>query len=126
LIVFDGYYLKNKEKITEIEQQCCTLVEKGMSVDKFHKKQNFENLAQKSSLKLIEVIDLSENILPSLLRFEKLAKIYFEHHIVSKFVNFLLPEMFIRNSLAGYLMPELIKAGIAGYYCHIFKKIKTP
>lgn len=121
-ILFDGYYLKNKEAMNDYEKKCCTFVEKGMSVDKFHNVADFEQLAESTKLKLVNKIDYSKQILPSLYRFEKLAKVYFEHKTISRIVNKILPEMFIRNSLAGYLMPDLIKNGLAGYYMHIFKK----
>jgi len=121
-ILFDGYYLKSKETMNDYEKECCSLVEKGMSVDKFYNIETFEQLAKSAKLELVKKINFSEQILSSLYRFEKLAKLYFENKAISYIVNMFLPEMFIRNSLAGYLMPDLIKNDLAGYYMHIFKK----
>lgn len=122
-INFDGYYLKERKDLTEKESLCCTYTEKGMSVDKFQNLDNFEEVVKSNGLELIERINFSKNILPSLNRFEKLARIYFEIPLIRKVVNRLFPEMFIRNALSGYLMPELVKNNIAGYYYHIFQKV---
>ncbi len=122
LIIFDGYYLTDFNNLDKDTKDACQLTERGMAVDHFHQLQDLRTTTKIIGLDLIKEINFSENILPSLFRFEKLAKIYFQNPTLSKLANFLLPEMFVRNSLAGYLMPELVKSEVAGYYLHIFQK----
>jgi SAM-dependent methyltransferase len=123
LIVFDGYYLKDKWLLPDHMQAACTLTEKGMAVDCFHSLDVFKSEAAAAGLKLTDEICLSRDILPTLHRFERLAGYYFRYPALTKAVRHFLPEKFVRNALAGYLMPELIEAGVAGYYLHVFSKI---
>ncbi|MCX6794627.1 MAG: class I SAM-dependent methyltransferase [Candidatus Falkowbacteria bacterium] len=122
LIIFDAYYLSTDDEYESEIEQACQLVEHGMAVDKFHKLNDLRITAEKAGFLIKKEMDLSDQIFPTMRRFEKLAERYFKHPFLSKIINFLLPEMFIRNSLAGYLMPELVKSKIAGYYMHIFEK----
>jgi len=122
LIIFDGYYLKGFNTLDKDTKDACQLAERGMAVDHFHELQDLRMETERIGLNMLKEVDLSDNILPSLFRFEKLAKIYFKNPILSRLANYLLPEMFVRNSLSGYLMPELIGSGVAGYYMHILQK----
>lgn len=122
LIIFDGYYLKGFDSLDKDTKDACRLAERGMAVDHFHELRDLRIEAERIGLKIINEVNFSDNILPSLFRFEKLAKIYFQNPILSKLARYLFPEMFIRNSLSGYLMPELIKSEVAGYYMHILQK----
>jgi len=121
-IIFDGYYLVNKDNLDDDFKIACTLVEKGMAVDEFNNLSIFKKIAQENGLVLQKEIDFSENIKPSLYRLQKTAKIYLKFPVLAKIINFLLPEIFIRNFLSGYLMPDLVESDIAGYYMHVFKK----
>lgn len=122
LIIFDGYYLKDYNNLDKDTQDACRLAERGMAVDHFHELEELRTEIKMVGLNIIKEVNFSVNILPSLYRFEKLARIYFRNPLISKLANRLLPEMFIRNALSGYLMPELIKSEIAGYYMHILQK----
>jgi hypothetical protein len=93
-----------------------------MAVNHFNKLENLRVEAEKIGFNIVKEVNSSENILPSLFRFEKLAKIYFQNPILSRLASHLLPEMLVRNSLSGYLVPKLIKSGITGYYIHILQK----
>jgi SAM-dependent methyltransferase len=122
LIIFDGYYLKDFDSLDKDTQDACQLTERGMAVNHFHKLKDLRVEIGRADFTIVKEVNFSDNILPSLFRFEKLAKIYFQNPILSRLTNHLLPEMFVRNALSGYLMPELIKSEIAGYYMHILQK----
>lgn len=122
LIIFDGYYLTDFDTLDKDTKNACQLAERGMAVDHFHELQDLRMETERIGLNLIKEVNFSDNILPSLFRLERLAKIYFQNPTLSRLTSYLLPEMFVRNSLSGYLMPELIKSGVAGYYMHILQK----
>jgi len=122
LIIFDGYYLKDKSILSREETLACSLTEKGMAVNEFHSLQKFKEEARMMGLIQEEEADLSQNILPSLYRFEKLASRFFRHKSAAKALSSLLPEIFVRNVISGYLMPDLINLGIAGYFRQVFRK----
>lgn len=122
LIIFDGYYLKNFSKLDQELKQACNLTEHGMAVDHFHELENLRKEIKNTGFKILKESDFSNNILPSLHRFENLTKLYFKYPIIFKITNYLCPEMIARNAISGYLMPELIKSKVAGYYMHILEK----
>lgn len=122
LIIFDGYYISNFDNLDEISKEACRLVERGMAVDHFHELKFLKKESEELGFMIIKEINYSDNILPSLYKFEKLTKLYFKIPILFKLINYLFPEMFTRNALAAYLMPNLIESKIAGYYMHILEK----
>ena len=122
LVTFDAYYRVPKQNLKKYEQLACTLVEKGMAVNKFHELQEFEKAAKESNFELIEKENLSPQIIPTLRRFEKIANLYLKNPLFNKIMNATLPEMFLRNGLAGFLMPDLVENNIAVYYLHVFRK----
>lgn len=118
-IIYDGYL--NKEKLTEEEKIACILAEKGMAVDEFEMLPSFEEKAKKQ-FQLIQTENLSEFILPTLLKFERLAQHFYKHKWLGKFISEILSEKIIRNTFSAYLMPNLIKEKIAVYYLHVLQK----
>jgi len=118
----EGMTEKDFDNLDKDTQDACQLTERGMAVDHFQQLQDLRMETEIIGFNIIKEVNFSDNILPSLFRFERLAKIYFQNPILAKIANYLLPEMFIRNALSGYLMPELIKSEIAGYYMHILQK----
>ncbi len=121
-IIFDGYYLVNRSALSDDLKIACTLTEKGMAVNRFHDIDNFKKLAQKNNLTLKKEVDFSNNIKPSLYKLQKITKLYIKLPLLARIINYFLPEIFIRNFLAGYLMPDLVESNIAGYYMHVFQK----
>ncbi len=93
-----------------------------MAVNKFHELQEFEKAAKESNFELIEKENLSPKIIPTLRRFEKIANLYLKNSLLNRIMNATLPEMFLRNGLAGFLMPDLVENNIAVYYLHVFRK----
>jgi arsenite methyltransferase len=71
-IIIDGYANDNKKKLTESEKLAMKLTEKGMAVEKSETYKNFLEIAKKSKLKIVHEIDWTQNILPSLIKFEKM------------------------------------------------------
>jgi hypothetical protein len=72
---------------------------------------------------LVEEKDYSQNIIPSLERFEKLAgNTIFKYKIIGKIVDRILPNEITFNAVSGYLMPTLIRNDIACYKLLTFKK----
>lgn len=122
LIVFDGYRDKAENQMSANEQLGFVLAEKGMSVNRFPNIAEFVKAAEDQGLKLVSNQNISEQIMPSLKRLEHRAGKYFTKPLFAKLVNTFLPEIFVRNTLAGYLMLDLFELKTAGYYLTIFKK----
>lgn len=122
-IVFDGYLGVEIDSLDNYTSLVCKLVEKGMVVDKFENYNAVKSKILKQGFNLKKEIDYSKNILPTLYRFERLTNFAFNLGIFSKILIKVLPSNFTNNGISGYLMPDLIKTGIAKYYLSVFRKV---
>ncbi len=123
-IIADGYLGKKEESLKENELLAKKLVEKGMLVNKFENYKTVKNKITKAGFTLLEEEEVSEFILPTLYRFEKLARVAFQSTLFAKILVKTLPNAFTHNAVSGYLMPNLVKKGIAKYFLSVFEKRK--
>lgn len=121
-IIFDGYVNKPLYQLTDDEILAKKLTEKTMAVDGFDFVDDFEKVVRKSNFSIITKRDLSQEIMPSLKRFEKLALLFYKLPLVTNLIKFLLPQESVQNSVAGLLMPTLVQKRVACYYVHVLKK----
>jgi hypothetical protein len=73
-------------------------------------------LAQSIGFDVLKVEDVSEAILPNLMKFQFLARGYFRFPLLSNLLLRVLPSHLVRNSIAGLLMPFTVRAEAQGYY----------
>ncbi len=73
-------------------------------------------LANQTGFDALKVEDISEAIMPNLLRFQYLARGYFKYPALSRLLRHVLPDQLVVNSIAGLLMPFTIQANVQGYY----------
>ncbi len=121
-VIFDGYYAKNPTQLDETESEASKLTATGMAVKEFQYLPDFQSVIQDNGFKVVEEINLSSKVLPTMKRFERLAKAFIKLGVIGKLLTKFLPDMFVRNAVAGYLMPELMEQGIAIYYKHVLQK----
>lgn len=121
-IIFDGYVNKPLNQLTDDEILAKELTEKTMAVDSFHFIDDFEKVVKKSNFSILTKKDLSQEIIPSLKRFEKLALLFYKLPLVTNLIKFLLPRDVVKNSVAGLLMPTLVQKKVVCYYMHVLKK----
>lgn len=121
-IIFDGYANKPISRFTEDELLAKKLTEKTMAVDSFDFIDDFEKVIKKSNFSIIAKKDLSQEIMPSLKRFEELALLFYKLPLVTNLIKFLLPQDLVKNSVAGLLMPTLVQKRVACYYLHVLQK----
>lgn len=114
-IVFDGYLNIEKEKLTESGKLARGLVEKGMALEYF---ESYTSFIKKSRINFeIEYEEnLSEFVLPTMYRFEKIGAKFFDHPYLSKIISKILPKELINNAATEYLMPTVMKDGL---YCYM-------
>ncbi len=120
-IVIDGYLNVEEENLDNEILLANRLVEIGMAIPKFETYTSLLDSA-KEEFKLEYEKDISKEVLPSMLRLEKWAKVFFKSSIIAKGLKRILPPVFVYNSLSGYLMPNLIKDEIANYMITVLKK----
>lgn len=121
-IIYDGYLSKDKNLLSDEQKIASKLIEKGMAVNQFDTLQSFNVKIKNIGFAVLEEKNLSQNILPTLFKFERLASKFFKYKFLQKLLKAILPEKVIRNAFSGYLMPNLIEDEIALYIKHILKK----
>lgn len=122
VVIYDGYFDKDYTELNSNERKACTLTSVGMAVGEFGNLNKLEEEIKRTGFEIVEKENLSNNILPTVRRFEKLSTIFFRNKYVGNVLKSFLPEMFVRNSISGYLMPVLIREGIAVYYKYVLRK----
>lgn len=120
-IVIDGYLNKEEKELNKDILLVNRLVEVGMAVPKFEVYTLFRDSAEVNYNVEYEE-DISREVVPSMLRLEKLARVFFKNIILAKILSRLLPHIFVYNSLSGYFMPNLIEEGIASYMITVLRK----
>lgn len=114
--LFDGFKKKSLDSISEDERIAALLVEKSMAVSGALTLDEFLKAAQDAGFEVIEQEDISEKIMPNLLRFQFLARGFFKYAWLGKAIKGILPDYLVQNAIAGMLMPIVVGDGIQGYY----------
>lgn len=124
-IIADAYTKKPLDKLTTDELLAKRLIERGMLVEDFMYYPTFKKLVQRSFRVLYEE-DISEYLLPTLYRFEAQAKFLFSlPKSLGKLIVRLLPSDVVNNAISGYLMPLIVKNGIAQMEIFVLKRKST-
>lgn len=121
-IIFDAYTKKDRSKMAANELLACRLTEKSMAVNKFGDYQSLLSDANKLAFTVESSEEVSQFILPTLRRFESLAKRFFKHPIVAKGVTKLSSKELTYNAISGLLMTDLIEGNLVSYYITVLRK----
>lgn len=120
--IADGYLKKDRDKMSKEDEIVKRLIEVGMAVDNIKQYDEQDKIATDSGFKQLAEEDVSMNIIPTVQRFERLAKIYLRLGVFAKVLNKLLPQQFILNLLSGYLLKDAINSGLASYMITVYSK----
>lgn len=121
-IILDGYLNKPIKNLSKDEILAKKYVERGMAVNNFEYYPGLIKSAIKLGFEVLYEEDVSKFIIPNLLRFEKMSKIFFNHIIFVRVLNKVLPFDFTKNAITAYLLPELVKRKVANYTITVLKK----
>ena len=101
------------------------LTAKGMTVESFETYKNVTEKIKNSKFKIMDEINWTENIFPSLIKFEKAAIKFFKLGFFAKIIIKIVPKEFSYNVISGYLMHDLFKNHkVYTYNATICKKIQ--
>lgn len=121
-VAFDGYRQPNFDSLDSRLIQASKLVEISMAVEEGRKINEWLQIAEEVGFEIEYKKDISQAIMPNLLKFKKLARKYFKRKWRAKLVLALLPDHLVKNSIAGLLMPYTIAGDAQGYYHLVLKK----
>lgn len=114
-ILYEGFRSPNFENRSELQKKMALLIEKSMAVPKGYEINKWLELAKEIGFEVKENTDISEAIMPNLIRFHRLARKYFKYTFLSKIISAILPNNLIKNTIAGLLMPFSIKQKVQTY-----------
>jgi len=124
-IIIDGYTNKDRKKLTASEKLAIKLTEKGMAVEKFETYESFLRIIKKSKFKITNEVDWTQNIFPSLIKFEKDASNFFRLGYIAKIILKFIPKEFAYNIISGYLMHILFKKhDLFSYHATVCRNIR--
>jgi len=123
LIVIDGFRENHFSQHSSELQTAAVLVEKCMGVAKnFLEIDEWLEIAKASKFKVLSIENLSDAVMPTMLRLQNLAQRYFKKSLRARFLKLVMPPYLVRNSVAGLLMPETIATKVHGYYVIILER----
>jgi ubiquinone/menaquinone biosynthesis C-methylase UbiE len=123
LIVIDGYFSKGSSKLSDDQKTVMKLVANSMMVtDKQQDYKTFYGFLENNGLMIIESIDYSKNIMPSLHRLEHTASRFIKRPRLAKVITSVAGELVTANAAAGYLMPTCVEDGLFEYRYTVAKK----
>ena len=123
LVVFDGYRSVNPENLEASLITAQKLTEVGMAVqDGMNDINHWLTTSEEMGLTLLERVDLSSAMKPTLCRLQGLSLKFFmmkpwKRKMVSRFRTYL-----VRNAIAGLLMPFGLEASIWSYYLTVMER----
>lgn len=120
-ILLDGYLKTPRAKLSKDELLATQITEKGMAVPEFEEYKDVVRKAEKVGFTILEDEDVSEFIMPTLKRFERLAKGFFAIPTAARLAVKYFPLPFMTNAISGYLMPDFISLNLGCYFITVFK-----
>jgi len=122
-IVIDWYQKDRVTPLSQSEDIMWKLIEKGFSADKFESVKDVEGYMQEAySITLAK--DVSQCVLPSMIRLESLLRVYFDHPAFAMAVNTVVPFDIVKSAIGELFLSTSVKRQIGGYYVHVLKNDK--
>jgi ubiquinone/menaquinone biosynthesis C-methylase UbiE len=121
-ISFDGFRKTGFDQFDDETKLAARLTEVAMAISHPWVIDDWLQLTQETGFEILSVNDLSEAIMPNLVKFQLIARGYFKFPALSHAFLNILPPNLVKNSIAGLLMPFTIKAGAQGYYKVVLKR----
>lgn len=121
-VLLDGYLQRARSDLDEETLFLATIVEKGMAVPQFEAYGEVLEKAKEKGFTVDYSEDVSQFIMPTLRRFERLARIFFNHPTLARAARKIFPDTFLFNAISGYLMPDAVEKGIGQYYITVLRK----
>lgn len=121
-VVFDGYATMPGGELPPDVQTLKQLLEKGMAVSSFETLESVKEYASKSHFTCTLEQDVTKQIIPTAKRYERLARnVLFRFNKLGKLLLRCFNDRFLSTAVSGYLMLDLILAGVFKYSINFFK-----
>lgn len=121
-LIIDGYLRKDLNAESLCRKEAFRLMEMGVAVEKFELYEYVRDKACAVGFTIGNEEDVTEYVLPFMLRYEKLARRFFNHPFLARLGTKLLSREFSYNAISGFLFPEMMRARLFVYMITVLKK----
>ena len=127
-LVFDLFRNAAKKPTTVQEEKLLKYIEASASLKKVITNESWSEIVRNTGFQELKNDTLSEQILPTLNRFNKLAKTYYYMPFLSRCINTLIPKPLAKSSVASYLLKYSVENSFHLYSEIILQKytVRTP
>lgn len=119
-IISDGY--RSKTNLDEEEELACRLCERGMALEAFDTYGEFLRVIKLSKFSIAHEEDVSTCIMPTLYKFESLARKFLKCKRCARLAAKIFPSAFVNNFISAYLMPAIVNEKIGSYWITVLQK----
>ncbi len=120
-IVIDLYQRDRVEPLSSSEELLWRLIAKSIACETIERVSVVEDYMQKEFSVTVSK-DITQWVLPSVVRFEQLARFYFSHPGLARMVNTFVPHDFAKNTIHTLFLPISVRRQIGCWYLHVLKK----
>lgn len=122
LVIVDAWRTPKADVADQSLLEALSLTERSMAVARTIELEAWLERARMAGLDLDYSIDLSEEVLPNLERFERWAMAFMKRRRLAITVGKVLRLRLLENVIAGYLMAESVRSGFHTYQLVVLRK----
>jgi ubiquinone/menaquinone biosynthesis C-methylase UbiE len=115
LVVVDGWRTAEFEELPAVVREATLAVERAMAVSAGQSLPVWKRVASEQGLRVIEDLDLTEQIAPNLARLASLAERFVTRPRLARAARVVVSDALLMNAVAAYLMPLVVRAGAHTY-----------
>ncbi|MGI8594260.1 MAG: class I SAM-dependent methyltransferase, partial [Solirubrobacteraceae bacterium] len=115
LVVIDGWRTRRFSRLPAVVQRAAVATEQAMSVGRAWVIEDWRAAAVDAGFEVVDDRDLTLQILPTVRRLERIARVILSHPRMARTAQRLLPERFLMNAIAVYLMQLTLVTGAHTY-----------
>lgn len=115
LVVIDGWRTDRFEKLPTRVRDATAAVERAMAVSGGRSAAAFKRTADEEGLLVIEDLDLTAQIAPTLAHLAAVAERFVSRPRLARAARAIAPDALLMNAVAAYLMPFVVAAGAHTY-----------
>jgi SAM-dependent methyltransferase len=123
LIVIDAWRTPAFDALPAVLTDAARLAERAMSVGRASRFDEWIEVTADCGLELVKDLDLTDEIRPNLLRFERLASRFFAHPRLARHGLRFIPRRLLGNAISGYLMPLTVQGGAHTYRAVVLRRV---
>jgi SAM-dependent methyltransferase len=115
LVVVDGWRTAEFDDLPAVVRDATVAVERAMAVSAGQSLPAWKRVAGEHGLRVVEDLDLTEQIAPNLARLEALAERFVSRPRIARAARLVVSDALLMNAVAVYLMPLVVRAGAHTY-----------